>query len=522
MTQDFMPAPVLAADTGQTSLAPDWPSLGVELEMPVAEVREGQTHCVQDFFENLRAIWSAREVETRLDTARGRSYALHSPRGLHSLDNAYNNLESSLGPVPSGPRSLDDLAAAVGAELADVDQALAREGAMVINFSEHPRVRVDDAFYFSARAPKSIYDYQIRHRGWNHQSGFDAKAHNSPCVDVPVEQAIEALNCLLALAPAFIALYANSPFEAGRITGFKENRLSIWPRQLDCSRMPGDHKLHRTPPRPFRDLADYFTWMFGPGTQMWHVARDGGGKNPGQLGLVPDDPPLLDFLRRDRWTARLFDTGKEIEVRPGMDHLVAQQFTQYTDCRLRYGLRAEGPDLGEFMAVLDHSPRRLTQFLAPYLSHCYLEARAPGANFPDQELCERDPGKLAASVCISPTALHYGLVRNLDQACRLVDRHGWQNLLGLREEARRHGLQAGYNGIQVTQLCAQVLEMAGQGLADRQAWMLAYPLWVLRTGQTGADRALARLEKLRRIPSPCGYRGDPLGQLIRERRMVPA
>lgn len=492
------------------------PSLGVELEMPAAHARTGQTHAVGPYFHRFSQILAKKGLEHDFLESGGRVYGLRSPRGLHSLDNGYNNLESSLGPVPGAQDSLDVLAGLVREELHDVTAALEQEGAMVVNFSEHPWVLVDEEFYRAMRAPRSIYDYQVRHRGWDHMCGFDAKAHNSPCTATALDQAVQGMNCLLALAPAFIALYANSPFEAGRIVGRKENRLTIWPRQLDCSRMPGDRALHRAPPRPFTNLADYLTWMFGPGTQMWFVALSGAGKDPHDLYLVPDDPPLLEFLRGGSWPARPLGSGPAVRIDPAFRHLAYHQFTQYTDCRLRYALADNGPDLEWFLAVLDERPDMLEEVLEPHLAFCYLEGRAAGANFADREAADLGHRDVAASVAISPSAMQYGLLRNLEQARRLVAGYAWSDLIGLREQAVRHALDAHYGGVQARDLCARVLEVAGEGLSARQAWMLAYPQWVLQTGKTGADRALERFE---RLP---GGTGERIWKLILERRMILA
>ncbi|MFW6005414.1 MAG: hypothetical protein ACOCPN_02950, partial [Desulfonatronovibrionaceae bacterium] len=64
-------------------------------------------------------------------------------------------------------------------------------------------------------------------------------------------------------------------------------------------------------------------------------------------------------------------------------------------------------------------------------------------------------------------------------------------------------------------LCGRVLETAGQGLRSQDHWMLNYPLWVLKAGITGSDRALARFEQL------VGSHNQRLRQLILERKMIP-
>ncbi len=490
-------------------------SLGVELEMPTADAVTGATHPVRHVFASLARILARQGLPVRAVHDSGRAYGIVSARGLHSIDNAFNNLESSLGPIPQGTESLDTLAAIIRQEIRDISTALAEEGAMLINFSEHPAAWVDEDFYFAYRAPKAIYDYQILHRGWNHMSGFDAKAHNSPSTGMDFGQAISGLNCLLALAPAFIALYANSPFESGMPTPFKENRLTIWPRQMDCSRMPGDRRLHRPPEQPFRNLADYLHWMFGPGTQMWFADHHGQGKHIAQAFLIPGDPPLLDFLRGGSRWAVPYGPGTARRVTPCLHHLEAHQFAQYTDCRLRYAFARPLPDLEDFLAVLADHPDRLEDFFQLHTTYCYLEGRAAGATFADQELLELADEKAGASAAVSASALQYGLLRDLERTRKLVARYRWGEWIGLRDQAMRHALNGEYGGIPLREICAAVVEIVGNALDATQQWMLAYPLWVLRTGKTGADRALDRLERTGGTPE------HRMRELILSRRVVP-
>lgn len=492
-----------------------FPSIGVELEMPTAHVQTGQTHPVGPFFRNLQQIRELRGQKGELLEYNGRDYGLEFEGGLHSIDNGFNNLESSLGPVPQEADGLNQLHSLINLELKDIYAALDREKAMVINFSEHPDVQISREFYTSVRAPRSIYKYQVGYRGWNHMSGFDAKAQNSPSTEIDLDNAVLGLNCLIGLAPAFIALYANSPFEEGRLTGFKENRLSIWARQMNCSRMPGDRKLHQAPDKPFRNLADYLRWMFGPGTSMWFVSQADHVKNPMDMYLIPNDPPLLNFLRSGPCQGRSFFQNTEKKIVPHIRHLVYHQFTQYTDCRLRYGLNDNGPELGEFMNVLDNNPDKLEEFLKPFINFCYLEGRAAGANYPDAYLTGLDQSGVSRSLVVSPGALQYGLLKNLHQTAMLVEKYPWADLLSLRNEAAQNALEGEYNGMKVKDLCRQVVETAAQGLDPDQQWMLDYPLWVLQTEKTGADRALDRIDSM------TGSIRERIRKLILERRTVP-
>lgn len=483
--------------------------LGLELEMPVADLR-GRSHPVGPFFSALRDIKRRRGSEAVLKSQAGREIGVMAPLLYSSVDNAFNNLETAIGPVAGGPGGLLKLSRLVDQELEDVSDALASEGATILNFSEHPNVAIDPEYYTFVRAPKPIYDYWVLVRGWNHSVGVDAKAQNGPTTAVDFSDAVSALNVSLALAPAFIALFANSPFEAGRLTGLKENRLTIWPRMFSTSFYGGDRKLQQLPNRPFRDLRDYFEWMFGAGTVMQTVPLNSTDeyKTSATAIQVDGDPSALEFLRQKSWTGRCLITGQQVAIEPSLRHLEFLQFAQFLDARIRYGLRTV-PDTKDFLAACEQ-PGELEKLFARHASHCYIEGRAAGANFPDASLFEEAGEDVASSCVISASAMQAGLLRNLGRVREFVDRWDWKIFQELRCTAIRSALDGEVSGLKMVDFCRWVLELAEEGLSPDERWMLAYPRHVCDTMTTGADRAIALWE------SP---RVHSIAQLTQQRKM---
>ncbi len=490
-------------------------SLGLEIEMPVACRDTGASHKVGPYFGNLAQRKADRGQEVRLEQCGGRDVAVHSGCIVSGVDNAFNNLESSIGPVCDACDNLSELYAILRGELEDVSACLEQEGAMVVNFSEHPDVRIDQDYYRWIRSPKPIYEYWVGYRGWNHMAGVDAKAHNGPTTGVDAADAVRACNILLAASPAFIALFANSPFEAGCRTGQSENRMTIWSRIFSTSRFACDRWLHRMPERPFAGLGDYFRWMFGPGTNMQFVTpndvRD--YKKPGGMLLVEGDPPLLEFLRGSEWQAKPLSGGDAVLVRPSMRHLEFQQFCHFLDARIRYAFSQDFP-VAVFLEALDAGEERLTRLFQERTSYCYIEGRAAGANQPDKFLAALPDPRVAASTTISVSALQTGLLENPEAAWGMLSGFRWEDLRGLRQAAVEHGMRAEYNGLAIRNFCAAVLEAAGQGLNLEDTWMLGYPLHVLRTGENGADRAVKLHTSLP------GDDAQRMAALVRERAMV--
>lgn len=355
-------------------------TLGVEMEMVLARADTGAGHRVGSFFRTLQRLKLARGDAARLSLAGDIPTAVQAPWVTSSLDNAYNNLESAIGVVPpragTGQGDLLLLDLLIRQELTVVMAALEDEGACILNASQHPATPIDDAFYRSVRAPKPIYDYWVEYRGWNHAVGVDAKAQNGPTTGVPVHDAVRALNVILAAAPAFIALFANSPFEAGKLTGLKETRLTMWPRMFAPARYEGDRRLYRLPARPFHDLRDYFTWMFGPGTRMQAVPISNDGaeyKARAAIALVDGAPSLLEFLRGADWPAHRMDTGAAIRLEPHAYHLEYLQFCQFLDGRIRYALDG-GVSVEALHAAWDRDGG-LEELFADHATSCYIEGR---------------------------------------------------------------------------------------------------------------------------------------------------
>lgn len=486
--------------------------LGLELEMVVAG-RDGSTHGVGPFFRSLARRKQARGLRPVLKTVNGRDFAVVSPLIHSSLDNAFNNLESAIGPVTGGAGGLAALDELITEELEDVVEALAEEGATILNFSEHPDVTISTDFYTGIRAPKAIYDYWVGVRGWNHSVGVDAKAQNGPTTAVPADDAVAALNVVLGLAPALIGLYANSPFEGGQLTGLKENRLTIWPRMFAGARYWGDRRLQRLPDEPFGEMRDYMTWMFGPGTAVQMLPVTGGTdyKNAGGMLRIIGDPSGLEFLGGGLWRGICQSSGRAVDVVPSVRHIEHLQFAQFLDARIRYSL-ATVPQVGEFFDAMSRSGG-LEDLFGRHARYLYIEGRAPGSNFPDRELVEEADSAVSRSCVVSASAIQAGLIRNLEASRALVYRWGWKRLRALRERAIVDGLAGEVDGLGVADLCREVLAIATEGLRPDERWMLAFPAHVLRTGLSGADRSIGFWERSDRSPRS-------LRELIRRRRIV--
>lgn len=480
--------------------------LGLELEMPVAARDDGRSRAVTHYFETLALLKRARGQTVELVHIGDVPVGVTGPLGESGLDNGFNLLETAFAPVAGGPGGLARLDAAVREELADVETALAADGAAVLNAAEHPDCTLDDVWYREMRVPRPIYRELEGYRGWLHRAGIDAKAQNGPCTSVPIGQAARALNVSLALAPALMALYANSPLQGGRDTGAKENRMRLWDRMFRHARFAGDHYLQQLPERPFRDLGDHFRWMFGPQTASRALSWNPADDYKSAVSVYLDGNPALGhFLRAPRWRGRRGDTGEHVDLVPRGEHFVYSQFAHFLDARWRYRLERV-PALDALLAAWAQPGGIETLFDACGCDG-YIEARAFGAVFPDAQMQAEAGPQPCATAVMGASALQLGLLRNLAEAETLVREWGWLTLRSLRTPALCHAL----DDAQVRALCQDVLAVAGGGLDAADQHWLAYPRYVLDVGSTAAD-AMLRL-----------WRGSPREVFYRQRMLqLPA
>lgn len=459
--------------------------LGLEMEMVVARADCGASHPVKRYFETLARVKRSRGEPAELETLGDRPSAVHGRLGNSGLDNGYNLLETSFFPVSGGPGGLDRLAANVWREIEDVQTALAAENAVLINAAEHPACSLDADWYRLVCVPRPIYTELVGHRGWLHRTGIDAKAQNSPCTSVPVSLAARALNVTLGLAPAAIAIFANSPLQDGRETGLKENRMTMWDRMFRHSRFAGDHFLQQLPQRPFDDLGAYFRWMFGPNTTSRALPALRGQRYKSAAPLYLEGGPCLErFLTAAEWPAHNGATGQRQMLRPDGSHFVYSQFAHFLDARWRYRLR-DNPDM-ETLQRMWAQPGGIEALFETLGAEGYIEGRAPGAAFPDAQLNDETGPDISRSVPLAASALQLGLLRNLPQAEALIQDWGWMRLRALRAVAVREALDSDA----LYALSRDVLDVALDGLAPAEQRWLAYASYCVQTRSTGADRML--------------------------------
>lgn len=463
------------------------PSLGVELEMPVID-DTGATGLVDGRY--FSALKTRRGGDGQTETLGGHSVAVVSPLAVNGIDNGWNLLETAHAPVPAGRDGLTLLARRIRADMADVTAALATQGLRVTSLAQHPTAGCTPALYRKLVAPKPIYTYLTERRGWNHAVGIDAKAQNGPTTGTRPEKAVAELNMLLAAAPAFIALFANSPFENGRPSGFMETRMTLWPRMVATSNVTADHARVGVPSGWFMSLGEYFSWTFAPGTVMHAVPHDSGSYKGGTTLFEPGNGRMnaAAFFDAAQVQGRAVHNGTYAMISPGPAHFEFLQWSNFLDFRLRFDFAPPGPNARDLARALSNPSEFLPLFRA-HVCNMYIENRCCGATFVDADLAARAPRPVQASCMIAPSALQAGLVMAAhDHAVSFGVRWPLETVKRLRWQAIRDGLPG--PGSELHNFCSEVLALARRYLPPDDRHHLAYPAWVLETGATGARRAI--------------------------------
>lgn len=248
---------------------------------------------------------------------------------------------------------------------------------------------------------------------------FTINASNQVHIDVTMDEAVDAINVFNGLAGAQIALTANSSVWKGKVDD--EYRCAgemFWDRWLK--------EKHQTrygvPERKYLDLEDYFLYIlsFSP----VYVRRNG-------------VPLALPHCRT---------------------------FSDFYTCKppVRCAEKAEGscgltPD-GEDVHV-----ERQEHDLDQHFTFFWHNARLSRYYTLENRINDQQP---PAEILTIP-AFTLGIMENLGSAVSLVNEYPWEVLRQTRVQAARHGLDAVVEGIRVSRLSRDALEIAEAGLKKR-------------------------------------------------------
>jgi len=449
-------------------------SYGIETELPVVSLENGGSAAAKDFVGDIARLW-------RVDS---HGFSCKKDTAVAGYDNGFNNIEFAIGPIGIED-GLEALHSQSISTLKDIVRVLRQRELGVINLAEHPLFCSTEEEYKRFCIPRPLYHYLNTYRKWQHMAGIDAKAQTSPCTGIAPADALTALNLVMGFSPAFIALFGNSPFESGQFTGYCANRLNLWEQMLRKTVFAGDHKVRRFPERPFDSLYEYFNWMLGEGTVMYAVPLSASSFKEGKpLYIAEKNPSLFNFIQKNRWRMSELYSGDSKIIKPEIFHFEYHQFAQYTDAKIRFGMK-KNTGIKELRDALACGVAVFDKFFTDNVAYTYIEGRVPCTNLPDRYLRENADTDAVRSVLISSSALQTGLLRNHKASQALIQSTGWHRIHQLRSTAIKKGISE-----ELTDFTEKALDIALSALNQNEKWMLAYPRYVLETGMNSAQRAI--------------------------------
>ncbi len=468
---------------------------GLEIELPTQK-NDGTPWIATPYIHSLQKIWHEKGYNFSLKEKNSIPQAIYYTKDkatIHaSFDCVYSNIELAIGPYSS----LEELHKNVKSTYNDTLDAVEEHDAYILNFAEAPNQSISKERYKDFVLDKLLYKYFTEHRKMKHHIGSDAKAQISPSTEIAPKDAILALNTVLKLSPIFFALYANSPFEEGKYTGFAENRAHMWKNEFQETIFKVDRLSLSLPPTFFSSWHHYIKWIYNRNVPTLPFAIKGENlKNAPDLYTIPSNPDLISYLKQEKWEAYSIINNKKIILSSSLDELILQQMTTFFDARLRYVFTDELPKKADFLNAYEKGGKYFDDYYTSYLSSCYIENRAPGSQCPDEELKNTKPD-VCENIHISVCAFQAGILRNADEINAYLEKSEYLKKYTLfRELAIKDSIKAKDAQIALHTLSYDIVNLAKKALNSQEKIMLNYIYYVLEEKKSAADRALELAKK---------------------------
>jgi gamma-glutamylcysteine synthetase len=334
-------------------------------------------------------------------------------------DCAACNLEMALPPC----QTISEAGALYARVTAEVLPVLAARGLSLLAYGIQPGAFAD---VDEARTPSTHYQALERAGSGNRFTNAIMLANSAHQVGVGirVREAVEVTNELLKITGLVVALCGNSPIHGWEILPWKEWRILGWDFRFIVD-TPGFEKLTQFPSRPFRTLADYYSYYWDTPSMILVPLREG-------RWILPDEELTYgEYFSKSRVTARdLGGEARDLTPEPHDFNVVSVR---------------------EFFDSLRDDT--LEDYLEGRLSNCYVEYRGGAASPRGEEL--------------ALPSLILGLVNNLAALKQIGRRHAWKQWGELIYEAAARGLDARIDGQSVVPLLKALIETAAEGLSNR-------------------------------------------------------
>ncbi|MFH1712655.1 MAG: glutamate-cysteine ligase family protein [Candidatus Jacksonbacteria bacterium] len=418
--------------------------IGVELEYPVVD-KDGESIQPSDnvlIWQELKSIgWQIIK-----DRYTKKMISALKDRDRIDTDWGAGLLELALAPCSN----LHQLQKRIQQQLKLIASVAKRLNFSLLAYAIQPKTKCSSAHL----TPKSYYSlilknlFRTKQKRENCIKTNCSIAANQINIDLNVDEAIDAVNIFNGFSGLFIALCANSPIYQNKNTGFHGYRSYL----IDSLAEPKFKYRLGMPPRPFKNLSDYFSEILK--INPLFIIR--GSKI---IDIVNNKKIIFDqYLQGQNWQGRALD-GEIVKVNPQMQDLLLVQKFYWPEARLRYSFKTK-TSLQKFLSVYRNNCQ-LTDFLRQNLKTLYLEIRP----------CDSAPqGEETA-----PAALSLGILSNLSKAKQLYHDLSWLKWRQIKKLAMLTSMET----LQLYPILKKLLEIAQNGLKLREQGEEKFlePLW---------------------------------------------
>jgi len=405
--------------------------------------------------EKFRQVWSSLGKEgwgISSDPVNGLATGVFRQiRAQEDCLNPNQSISTDTGPLIEIVPHPETTLTALKEQFSDLKKLVLRQvdsvGGKVLGLGIHPYTGDGRAEYYQLRTPRSAYDYAIERRGWPHEKLLNIAAIQE-VIDVPVAESLRVFRILIRLGGLMIFIFRNAP-DLHQRSGYLCVRPRKWKESVTSLIPQFKTDIHKVniPTREILGWQDYFDllWNVNP---MFLL----GTKKHG-LFYIPAHPSFWDFLSQvpGRGWQGIDISGKEITVRPVLDHVNFTDWTYFGLCRPRWQFSQE-TNLDELVKAF-HSGE-IGPFFERYATKIIIENRFNATGFPGEEFCS--------------LAFVLGILENLDVAEQFTFQYGyrfWQKVFSLAQTEPLS--QAKVGSRRILPLAEEVVSIAREGLIKR-------------------------------------------------------
>lgn len=285
------------------------PLIGCEIELPLLpadpEAYRAQIPAIWDeVVATLGGTWHV-DIDALTGGVVGASQGGDYRNSALSYDASVLLLEFSLSPQ----KDLQALEAEWQRISKPVLGVFARHGVQALGCGMQPEVDIDAPNAYKTWNTKGMYWYLPR-RGWDHRWNLRC-ASSQPSVDVPMDEAIDAVNFLEKILPLCQPFLAHSCIERWTADPkIAEKRDFVgWLKLMEHS---VDISMIGMPEAPYKDLNGYMKRVFGH--PLHTVTFDAGAATKKSRGVwLTEQPSFLQLIEKPQWEG-LQSNGETITI----------------------------------------------------------------------------------------------------------------------------------------------------------------------------------------------------------------